>query len=75
MSVKYLGGLQKGRRSHKQIGSENDILMDNPYYTLCTRHSFPPSPVRETREPQFPSGAVFSCNLTVEQVGLKTYLS
>ena len=45
--------------------------MDNPYYTLCTRHSFPPSPGRETREgvrgrPQLPSGAVFSCNLTGE---------
>ena len=70
----------KGRRSHKQIRSVNDIFMDNPYYTLCTRHSFPRSPVRETREgipdrPQLPSGAVFSCNLTGEPIGLKTSLS
>ena len=56
---------QKGRISRMQIGSENDFFMDNPYYTLCTWHSFPPSPVRERREglsgrPQWPSGAVFS---------------
>ena len=54
--------------------------MDNPYYTLCTRHSFPPNPVRETRQgvpgwPQLPSGAVFSCNLTGEPIGLETSLS
>ena len=50
--------------------------MDNPYYRLCTRHSFPSSPVRGTREgvpgrPQLPSGAVFSCNFTGEPVGLE----
>ena len=54
--------------------------MDNPYYTLCTRHSFLLSPVRETREgvpgrPQFPSGAVFSCNSTAGPIGPKTSLS
>ena len=40
--------------------------MDNSDHTLCTRHSFSLSPVRETREgvpgrQQLPSGAVFSC--------------
>ena len=54
--------------------------MVNPYYTLCTRHSFLLSPVRETREgvpgrPQLPSGAVFSCNLTGVSIGPKTALS
>ena len=57
-----------------------DFFMDNPYYTLCTRHSFPQSPVRETREgvpgrPQLPSGAVFSCNLAGDPIGLETSLS
>ena len=71
---------KKGRRSHKQIGSVNDIFMDNPYYTLCTGHSFPPSHVRETREgvpggQQLPSGAVFCCNLIAGPMGLKTSLS
>ena len=52
--------------------------MDNPYYTLCTRHSFPASPVSETREgitgwPQLPSGAVFSCNFIGEPVGLESF--
>ena len=54
--------------------------MDNPHYTLCTRHSFPPSPVREKREGvpgrrELPSGAVLSCNLTGGPIGLKTSLS
>ena len=47
--------------------------------TLCTliEHSFPPSPVRETREgvpgrPQLPSGAVFACNFTGKPIGLVT---
>ena len=54
--------------------------MDNPYYTPCTRHSFPLSTVRETREgvpyrPQLPSGAVFSCCFTGGSIGPKTSLS
>ena len=55
--------------------------MYNSYYTLCTliEHSFPPSPVRETREgvpgrPQLPSGAVFACTFTGEPIGLVTSL-
>ena len=57
-----------------------DIFIDKHYYTLCTPHSLPPSPVREMREgvpgrSQLPSGAVFSCNLTGELIGLKTSLS
>ena len=63
--------------AHKNKFIFTNIFMDNPYYTLCTRHSFPPSPVRETREGfpgrrQLPSGAVFSCNLTGETIGLET---
>ena len=54
--------------------------MDNLYYTLCTQHSFPLSPVRETREgvpgrTQLPSGAVFSCYITGGSIGPKTCLS
>ena len=54
--------------------------MDNPYYMLCTRHSFPLSPAKETREgvpgrPQLPSGAVFSCSFTGRPIGPKASLS
>ena len=60
-------------------GSVNDFFRDDHYYTLCTRHSFAPSPVREKREgvpgrPQLASGAVFPCNLTGEPIGLVTCL-
>ena len=71
---------KKGADKHKPIGSVNDIFMHNPYYTLCTPHSLPPSPVSEPREgvtgrPQLPSGTVFSCYLTGEPMRLKTSLS
>ena len=55
--------------------------MYNPYYTLCRlkEHSFPPSPVRATRQgvpgrPQLPSGAVFACTFTGKSIGLATSL-
>ena len=53
--------------------------MNNPYYTPSTQHSFPPSPVRETRggvpgKPQLLRGAMFASNLTGEPIGLVTCL-
>ena len=69
---------KKGTDHTNKLG-QNDFFMDNPYYTLCTQieHSFPPSPVTETREggrgrPQLPSGAVFACSFTGEPIGLVT---
>ena len=51
------------------MGSVNVIFMDNTYYTPCARHSFPPSPVRETRVgvPGRPEGLVALCSLVFSQ--------
>ena len=79
-SLLFFAYAKKGGDHTNQIWSMNDFFMDRPYYTLCTQHSFPPSPVKKTCEgvpgrPQLPSGAVISCNLTEAPIGLETSLS
>ena len=69
-------GEQKALGKTPLGGNPSPEMTYLPTY-LCTRHSFPPSPVREMREgvpgrPQLPSGAVFSCNLTGEPIGLES---
>ena len=72
----FLPQLNRGA-DHKHTNEMGilDVMAEiNTYYTPCTRHSFPLSPGRETREgvsvrPQSPRGTVFACHLTGGPIG------